>query len=67
MLIDLAKHRRRLPDSIMIAEKAMAAENVYKSGDSWEIRLGTLNNSAVAVKMPRLTTTTNIEKIREVS
>lgn len=67
VLIDLAKHRRRLPDSIMRTEKTMAAEKVHSSGSFWEVRVGTLNNSAIAVKTPKFTTNTDIEKIREVS
>lgn len=67
VLIELAKRRRRLPDSIMITEKTMAADQVHTSGNSCEVRLGTLNNTAIAVKTPRFTTTINIEKIREVS
>ena len=51
----------------MIAEKTMATEKVHISGGFWEIRLGTLNDSVIAVKTPMLTTTTDIEKIREVS
>lgn len=45
----------------------MAADQVHTSGGSCEVRLGTLNNSAIAVKTPRFTATTNVEKIREVS
>ena len=51
----------------MITEKTMVAEKVHTSGSFWEIRLGTLNNSTIAVKTPRLTTTADIEKIREAS
>jgi len=67
VLIELVKRRRRLPDSIMITEKTMAEENVYTSGGFWDVRRGTLNNSAIAIKTPRITTTTDVEKIREVS
>ena len=66
VLIDFAKRRRRLPDSVMITGKTMAAEEVHTSGGFWEIRLGTLNNSAIAIKSPRLATTSDIEKLREV-
>ena len=66
VLIDLAKRRRRLPDSVKITEKTMAAEEVHTSGGFWEIRRGTLNNTAIAIKSPRLATTTDIEKLREV-
>jgi len=45
----------------------MAEEKPHTSGSFWEVRLGTLNNSAIAVKTPRLTATADIEKIREVS
>lgn len=66
VLIDFAKRRRRLPDSFKITEKTMAAEDVHTSGGFWEIRRGTLNNSAIAIKSPRRATTTDIEKLREV-
>ena len=45
----------------------MAAEGVYTSGGFWEVRLGTLDNSAIAIKTPRFTSTTDVEKIRGVS
>lgn len=67
VLIEFTKHRRRLPDSTMITERTMAAEEVYTSGGFWDVRLGTLNNSAIAIKTPRFTVTTDVEKIREVS
>jgi hypothetical protein len=51
----------------MITEKTMATEEARTSGGSWDVRLGTLNNSAIAVKTPRFTATTDVEKIREVS
>ena len=67
VLTESVKRRRRLPDSIMITEKTMAEENVHTSGGFWDVRRGTLNNSAIAIKTPRITTTTDVEKIREVS
>ena len=51
----------------MITEKTMATEGVYTSGGSWEIRRGSINEHAVAVKTPRFSATTDVEKIREVS
>ena len=65
VLIELAKRRRRLPDSIVITEKIMAAEEIHTSG-LWDVRRGTLDNSVIAVKTPRFTATTDVEKIREV-
>ncbi|KAF9647924.1 kinase-like protein [Thelephora ganbajun] len=65
VLIELAKHRRRLPDSIMITEKTMAAEKAHTSGGLWEVRRGTSNNSAIAIKTPKFTTTKDVEKIRD--
>jgi len=67
VLTESVKRRRRLPDSIVITEKTMAEENVHTSGGFWDVRRGTLNNSAIAIKTPRITTTTDVEKIREVS
>jgi len=67
VLTESVKRRRRLPDSIMITEKTMAEEKVYTSGGFWDVRRGTLNNSVIAIKTPRITTTTDVEKIREVS
>ena len=67
VLIELVKRRRRLPDSIVITEKTMAAEDVYTSGGFWDVRCGTMNNSAIAIKTPRITATADVEKIREVS
>ena len=51
----------------MITEKTLAAESAYTSGGAWEVRRGSIDGSAVAVKMPRFSTTTDVEKIREVS
>ena len=66
-LIELSKRRRRLPDSIMITEKTMAAGGAHASGGFWEVRLGTMNDSAIAIKTPRFTATADAEKIRDVS
>jgi len=51
----------------VITDKAMAAEKVHASGMFWEVRLGTLKDSTIAVKTPKFTTTTDVEKIRDVS
>ena len=51
----------------MITEKTMAAEKPHTSGSFWDVRLGTFNDSTVAIKTARFTATTDVERIREVS
>lgn len=45
----------------------MAAEGAYTSGGAWEVRRGSINEAAVAIKTPRFAATTDVEQIRKVS
>ncbi|KAF9785442.1 kinase-like domain-containing protein [Thelephora terrestris] len=67
VLIRLSRRLRRLPNSVTITEtdEAITRERTHISSSTWEVRRGTLNGSAIAIKTPRFTATTDAEKIRE--
>ena len=67
MLRRLAERHGLLPDHMKITEKINVPDEVVTSGGFGNIRLGTYNGGAVAVKAMRVAGRDNVQKIRKVS